>query len=230
MKRKKTFYSELAYFSGIAILAIGTALMARADLGMSMVVVPAYLIHLKMSEFLPWYSFGVSEYIFQAFLLVILSVILHRVKKSYIFSFVTAVLYGVVLDLSIRLVSFIPGSDSMPGRILFFTVGMLACSSSVALFFRTYISPESYELFVKEISDKTGYATDRVKTVYDLCSCFLGIALSFAFFGWWHFEGVKIGTVVCAIVNGWLIGKIGILFDKIFIFRDLLPFREFFQK
>ena len=38
---KKTFYSELAYFIGIAVLALGTAMMEQADFGMSMVVAPA---------------------------------------------------------------------------------------------------------------------------------------------------------------------------------------------
>ncbi|HOO80024.1 MAG TPA: hypothetical protein PLQ04_06520, partial [Lachnospiraceae bacterium] len=66
-RKKRTFYSEWAYVLGVLTLAIGTALMERADFGMSMVVAPAYLIHLKVSQYLPWYSFGISEYFFQAF-------------------------------------------------------------------------------------------------------------------------------------------------------------------
>ena len=71
MKEKRTLYCELAYFVGIVVLALGTAMMEKANFGMSMVVAPAYLIHLKVSEFLPFFSFGMSEYIFQAFLLII---------------------------------------------------------------------------------------------------------------------------------------------------------------
>jgi uncharacterized membrane protein YczE len=50
MQTKKVFSSELAYLFGILILALGTAFMEKADFGMSMVVAPAYLIHLKISQ------------------------------------------------------------------------------------------------------------------------------------------------------------------------------------
>ena len=99
MKGKRTFYCELAYIIGIVVLAFGTALMEKADFGMSMIVAPAYLLHLKVSEFLPFFTFGMSEYVFQAILLILLSVILRKVKKSYFLSFVTAIIYGMILDL-----------------------------------------------------------------------------------------------------------------------------------
>ena len=64
MKNKRICSAELAYVLGIVILAFGTALMERAGFGMSMVVAPAYLLHLKLSQTLPWFTFGVSEYVF----------------------------------------------------------------------------------------------------------------------------------------------------------------------
>ena len=59
MKGKRIFFCELAYFIGIIVLAFGTALMEKADFGMSMVVAPAYLIYLKISEYMPSFSFGI---------------------------------------------------------------------------------------------------------------------------------------------------------------------------
>ena len=47
MKTKQNCPTELAYVLGLVILAFGTALMERANFGMSMVVAPAYLLHLK---------------------------------------------------------------------------------------------------------------------------------------------------------------------------------------
>lgn len=64
MKGKRVFYCEIAYIMGIIVLALGTAFMERANFGMSMIVAPAYLIHLKVSKFLPFFSFGMSEYVF----------------------------------------------------------------------------------------------------------------------------------------------------------------------
>ena len=56
MSKKRVFYCELAYVFGIIILAFGTSLMEKASFGLSMIVAPAYILHLKISEFLPIFS------------------------------------------------------------------------------------------------------------------------------------------------------------------------------
>lgn len=228
MKTKRVFWTEMAYVLGLVVLAIGTALMERADFGMSMVVAPAYVLHLKVSQFFAAYTFGMSEYVFQAVLLIALSLVLRRFQVSFLFSFVTAVLYGLVLDAVLALAAYLP-CDSMVLRCVWYVLGMALCSVGVALFFRTYIPPEAYELFVKELAAKFGADIGKVKTLYDCCSCVLAIALSFAFFGFGHFEGVKLGTVVCALVNGRLIAAVDKALGSAFVFQDGLRLRRRFS-
>ena len=229
MKRKRIFYAEIAYVAGIVLLALGTALMERADYGMSMVVAPAYIVHRRLSQELPWFSFGVAEFALQAVLLIALSLWMGRFKRSYLFSFVTAVLYGAVLDLCVCAAVLLPGTGTA-ARLICYTLGMLLCAAGVALMFRSYISPEAYELVVKEIADRYRWDVGRVKTVYDCASCAVGIALSFSFFGWGRFEGVKSGTIVCALVNGALIGWIDRMLSAAFEFRDGLKQRSLFER
>ncbi len=226
--RKTKFYTELAYVLGIAALALGTALMERADFGLSMVVAPAYLIYLKLSQVWGFVTFGMAEYTLQACLLAVMVLILRRFRISYLFSFVTAVIYGFALDGSMTLVALF-GSGSIVWRISFYAVGLLLCAGGVALIFRTYIAPEVYELFVKKVSAKLRCDISRFKVIYDCASCLIAVVLSFMFFGWWHFEGVKLGTVVCALVNGWLIGFIGRWLDSRLDFADALPLRRWFD-
>ncbi len=225
--KKKTFYTELAYLVGLFILAVGTALMERADFGVSMVVAPAYVLHLKISEFLPFFSFGMAEYTLQAVLLLVMMLVLRRARLVYLFSFVTAVLYGFMLDGTMWLVALLP-EPGVPVRLVFFVVGMLLGSVGVSLLFHTYIAPEAYELFVKEVSAKYGVEIHKFKTWYDIVSCVVAVVMSLAFFGLWHFEGVKIGTVLCAIVNGTVIGLCTKLLEKLFTFRDGLKLRKYF--
>lgn len=210
-------------------VTVGTAFMERADLGISMVVAPAYLLHRKISEFLPFYSFGMSEYIFQAVLLLLLCLIVRRFKKSWLFSFVTAVFYGFLLDGALWLTTSLPMS-ALWARILFYGLGMVMGSIGVALLFHTYIAPEVYELFVSETAGHFSLPIPTVKTVYDIVSCLLGVLLSFLFFGLWHFEGVKLGTVLCALVNGPLIGAVSDWLDRTFLFTDRLPLRKLFEQ
>ena len=223
MKGKRTFFCEAAYFVGILVLAVGTALMERANFGMSMVVAPAYLIHLKVSQVLPFFSFGMSEYVFQAFLLCVLSLVMRKGKKSYILSFATAFVYGMILDAVMAAVALLP-FEGIVWQFVFYIAGMIVCAVGVALLFHTYFPPEAYELFVKEFAVKFRMSIGKTKTIYDCCSCVLGVILSLCFFS--TLVGVQWGTIVCAIVNGWLIGRISRFLENHFVFKDALPLRS----
>ncbi|MBE5800143.1 MAG: hypothetical protein E7321_09390 [Clostridiales bacterium] len=227
MKKKPVLYAEAAYALGLVILALGTALMEKADFGMSMVVAPAYLLHLKLSERLPFFSFGMAEYVLQGVILVLLAIGMRRFKRAYLFSFVTAVLYGFALDAMLALVSPL-AAGSFALRSVWYVLGMVVCSLGVALLLNTYISPEAYELFVKEIAGKSGQPIPRVKTAYDCVSCAIAVVMSFAFFGFGRFEGVKLGTILCALVNGTIIGVITAWLNKTFEMKDALKLRGFF--
>ena len=225
---KKTFYAELAYLVGTVLLALGTALMTVADFGISMVVAPAYILHVKISELLPFFSFGMAEYTLQAVLLIIMIIAVRRFKISYLFSFFTAVIYGVLLDIFLFTLSFIP--TPLYIRIIFYAIGFFTVAYSVALLFKTYISPEVYELLVKEISDKYHFALHRFKTAYDISSLIVSIVLSFTFFGFGVFVGISWGTLLAALFNGTTIRFFEKLLDKHFIFKDGMKLRCLFEK
>ncbi len=225
---KKRLSSETAYVLGMLILPLGAAFMEAAGFGLSMVVAPAYLLHLKISRTLPFFTFGMAEYTFQALLLVALVITVKKFRPYFLFSFVTAVLYGLLLDGWMKAVALIP-AFGLVSRTAYFLLGIAFCAVGVAFFFKTYVAPAVYELFVKELAEKTGAPDHRVKTVYDCASCVLAIVMSFAFFGFGRFEGVKWGTVLCALVNGWLIGKCSDAIDRVWEIYDRFPLRRFFR-
>ena len=91
---KRTFSTELAYVFGIVFVALGVVLMEKADFGVSMVVAPAYLLYRWLSPVWSFVAFGMAEYCLQAVLLLAMCLLL-RFRVSYLFSFVTAVVYGL---------------------------------------------------------------------------------------------------------------------------------------
>lgn len=226
--KKRTFYSEASYIIGLVILAFATAMTEAADFGVSMVVAPAYLLHLKISEFFPFFTFGMAEYTLQAFLILLITIILKKFRFSFLFSFVTAVLYGFLLDGSMMIIDYIP-TDSLVVRIIFFIIGVILCSFSISLLFHTYISPEAYELFVKELSKKFSIDISKFKMGYDCASFIVSVIISFAFFGFGKFIGINIGTVISAFVNGPLIGLFGKILEKRFDFKDKFNLRKYFE-
>lgn len=226
--KKKIFYTEASYALGLVIMAFAAAFTAKADFGMSMVVAPAYILHLKISELLPWFTFGVAEYCFQGVLVLLTVIIMRKLKLTYFLSFVTAVLYGTLLDIAMNIIAPLP-EENFIIRVIWYVVGTVLCSFAVSMFFHTYLSPEAYELIVKEISAKTGFNINKIKTAYDCISTLLGIVLSFAFFGFGVFEGVGIGTVLCAFFNGFLIGRFSALLERNFEFRNRFNAEKYFK-
>lgn len=226
--KKHVFYTEIAYLFGVVTLALGTALMERGSFGLSMVVAPAYILHLKLSQYLPFFTFGMAEYLLQALLILVMMALLRKAKLSYLFSFVTTVIYGLVLDGIIALLALLP-TGSLGVRLGMYAAGIVICSAGVSLMFHTYISPAAYEMFVKEVSAHFGLAVHKFKTAYDCVSCAIAILMSFAFFGLWHFEGIHIGTVVCALLNGTIIHRFSVFFEKHWTFEDGLPFRTYWE-
>ena len=222
--KKKVFYEEFAYIFGLIILTIGVALMEKADFGVSMVVAPAYLFSLRFS----FMSFGMAEYLLQAVLLIIMCIALLRFKVQYLFSFVTAVIYGFILDGVMFLAAFLP-SHAIALRIVWYVLGVILCSLGISLLIKTYLPPEVYELIVKEVSNRFNFKISRVKTIYDIASLLTAVGLSYLLLG--KLEGVGIGTLVCALINGTIIGFITKLIDKRFVFKPrFIKLKEFFSK
>ena len=144
-------------------------------------------------------------------------------KPQILLGLVRAFFKGLLLWLTAAL-----PADTFALRCLWYVLGILLGAASIAFFFKTYIAPEVYELLVKEIAQKLQRPTHRVKTVYDCVSCAVAVLMSFAFFGLGRFEGVKLGTVICALVNGYLIGRCTAFYERVFEFRDALPWRKYF--
>ena len=224
--KKTTFYTELAFFAGIALLAFGTALTAYGNIGISMVVAPAFILHLYLSQFLPWFSFGVAEYILQAIVLLVLVLVLGKGKWMYLLSFCVTILYGFALDASMMVTALLP--ENMYLQIAAYIVGAVICCSALALLFSSYFPPEAYELFSKELAAKFHKPVHKVVNVYNLCSLLLSVILSFALFG--GIKGIGIDTVVCAFAYGFIINFFQKTYEKHFCFEDKLPWRKYFEE
>lgn len=219
-------YREMTYVLGMLLLALGAACITRANFGMSMVIAPSYLLHLKIVQLLPWFTFGVAQSIFQTALLALMCLVLRKFRVSYLLSFVTALIYGVALDIFVWLVHLLPALPAV--RILLFIIGVVLSAAGVAMFFRTYIAPEVYELLVALFADKFHVPVHRMKTLYDLASCLLSVVLSFVFFGFGNVVGVGWGTIVTVCLNGFLIGRFTKWYDSLWDYKDKFPsFRRF---
>lgn len=227
MKRYKV-YSEAVYALAIIMLSFAVAMISSTGLGVSMIVAPAYILSLKF-DFL---TFGQSEYIVQGILFIILCLINKRFKPIYLTSFLTGLIYGGVLDFwRIIIPHFNPditpvGSYGTVLKIIYFVLGMLLTSLSIALFFKTYLYPQVYDFFVKAISQRLCVDTTKFKMCFDAAFLIISFAMSFMFFK--RLNGIGIATVIMTCFNGLLIGFFSKALDRFFIFEP--RFKSFSQK
>jgi len=219
-KQKIKFPSELAYISALILQAFGVALAATADLGLSMVVAPAYLLSLKLGNI----TFGQAEYIMEAIVFVLMCILVRKFKLSYLFSIISLLIYGAALDAWRFLVPFlnpaitIPGaaSFSYPVRILLFVSGMLIIQFTIALSFKSYLTQLVVDFFIEEVADHFHFRRGVFKTCFDITFFAISIAMSFALFG--KLRAIGLGTIIQVSTNGIIVGFFDKGLSKIFDF------------
>ena len=212
--KKIKINNEATYLFAIVLIAFSVALIASTDLGVSMVVAPAYILSLKF----PFLTFGQWEYVLQGILFAVFCIIKKRVKLVYFTSFLNCIVYGAVLDLFRTVIPFLnpeitaPGSYALPLRIALLGVGMVLTSFAVALFFKAYLYPQVYDFFVKGVTAHFNLDRGKFKICYDMSSLAISVILSLTLFA--GFKGVGIGTLVMATFNGLMIGFFDKMLDK----------------
>ena len=107
-------------------------------------------------------------------------------------------------------------------------MGLLFNSAGVSMHFHTYLPPAAYEFFVKEVSGKFQIDINKFKRRFDLTCCMVSIIMSFSFFGLWQFEGIKFGTIVCAVFNSFAIAGWSKFLEQKWDIKDKWAYRSKF--
>ena len=228
--------SELLWAFGVIFVALGVAICSKADLGVSMIAAPAFVVNEAIQHIHSALSVGVTEYIIQGLLLIILCIAVRRFNWRYLLAFAVAVIYGYVLDFFIWLfggVSF----DAVWVRWVMLIIGDAITAFGVACFFRTYLPLQVYELFVSEVSSRFGFNINKTKWSFDLSLLVISVTLAIVLFGdintydwstigYSSFHSIGLGTLVTTTINSPIIAFMGKIADKIFDPTPRLPALE----
>lgn len=206
-------FGEISFFIATVTCALGVCFATKSGFGVSMIVAPSFVLYNKLAEFLPWITFGMVEYVFQVFIITLTAIIVGRFKWKYLLSFVTLVLYSAVLDFW-RTILGAEVYTQLSHRIISCVAGIIIVAFAVALYLRTYLPQEGYELVVSEISNKFNLKMNKVKWIYDFISLSLAIILMFCLFGKFATNMIGVGTIITTIVNAPLIAFFGWLFER----------------
>ena len=217
---------ELLWVFGILFVAFGVAICNKADLGVSMIAAPAFILSETLSPIIPFFSVGVTEYIFQGVLLILLCIVIRRFNWRYLLAFGLAILYGYSLDLFLFLLRDVQ-LNYVWLRWVMLLVGDVIIAFGVACFFRTYMPLQVYELFVSELSKRFSFKLEKVKMAFDFSLLAISMLLAFVFFfgkdtlsleafTYSSFHNIGLGTLVTTAINSPLISFALKIVDRIF--------------
>lgn len=234
--------NELNWILGIFIVALGVALANKANLGVSMIAAPPFIIYDAVASKAPWLTVGMVEYTYQGTLLFVMCCVIRGFKWHYLLSFLVAFIYGNVLDMWILII----GDNPAPNVALtwvFFFLSAIVTALGVAFFFRTYLPLQVYELFVSEFSKKYNKEIHKVKLTFDLSCLIISIVLAFSLYQHYgevfdpmiiltgNFNNIGLGTLIVTLLNAPFIYLWGKLIDLIFGTKPLIPkLEKFFEK
>lgn len=234
-------FGEIYWFLGSLLIALGVTICKKADLGVSMINAPAFIIYEAIEGKVSFLSVGVIEYAIQALCAILLCIVVGKIKLSYVLSILVGIFYGYVLDLWLIILGPKP-FEQVWLRYLMLVVGNVITSSGVACFFRTYLPLQSYDIFVKDVSLKYNLNMNIFKYIYDATLFVISVVLAISLFGdvasfdWSEiyktsYHTLGLGTLVSAVMNAPTIALVGKLLDKVFGTEALIPkLKLFFEK
>lgn len=218
--------SELLWVMGIVFVALGVAICSKANLGVSMIAAPAFVVYEAIANFSKLLSVGVTEYIIQGLMLILMCVIIRRFNWRYLLAFAVAVIYGYTLNFFLWLMDDVD-FNAVWLRWVMLIIGDVITAFGVACFFRTYMPLQVYELFVAEISSRFHFNINKTKWIFDLSLLVISVVLAFTLFGdvknfawssigYSSFHSIGLGTLVTTAINSPIISLMGKILDKIF--------------
>ena len=225
--------SEFLWLMGILFVALGVAICSKANLGVSMIAAPTFVIQEALNPLWSGFTVGVVEYLVQGLALVILCVTVRRFNWRYLLAFAVAVIYGYTMNFFLWILGGI-SFDAAWLRWVMLLVGDVLVAFGVACFFHTYMPLQVFELFVAELTDRYRLNIHRVKTVFDLTLLVVSVFLALILFGdigsfdwssvgYNSFHSIGLGTLVTTAINSPLISLMSRLIKRVFDPTARLP-------
>ena len=210
MNRKYNIINWVFY---VLLVGFGIALCTKADFGLSMISAPPYILHVWLRDRFSWYTQGTSEYFWEAFLLLVMCLVIRRFRPKYLLSFAAAVISGLVIDGWLYLLGGNGVYPAMGARVAAFIAGMVITALGVAFGFRTTMPLQVYELVVKEVAEAFRFPVSKTKQGFDIIMLVVSIGLSLLLTH--KMTGVGIGTVILTVINAAIIALWSSLIDKL---------------
>lgn len=198
--RKKWLLTHLATLTtGLFIMAMGIALCIRADLGITPISCPPYVLSLGLAP-------TVGQFTMFMHLLFILGqrlLLPDEFRAVQWLQILLSIVFGMFIDLCMSLTSGIVPSD-YPASILLLLAGNMLLPVGMCLEMKSGLILVPTDGFVQSVCRRTGYSFSVVKIAFDVSLLLISVVCSLALLG--RIAGIREGTIISSILVGYLFG------------------------
>lgn len=198
----------MIFIIGLFINALGVSIITKADLGTSPISAIPYVLSLKFP-----FTLGQLTVIFSLLLVILQLIILRKnFKIEHILQIPVSFLFGYFIDMTMVMLSMIVPQNYLHSLLCLF-IGCIILGFGVYLEVVANVVMLPGESFVRAVSQtwQTEFGTTKVS--FDVSMTVIATALSFIFF--FTLSGVREGTIIAAILVGFISRLFGRLFSRI---------------
>ena len=207
------------FLIGLFINSLGVSLITKANLGTSPISSIPYVLSLNFR-----FTLGQFTIAFSLLLILLQFLILRRnFKAEHLLQIPISILFGYFIDLTMVMLFFVEPSNYI-SCILYLLIGCLILGFGVYTEVLANVAMLPGEFFVRAVSStwKTEFGTTKV--AFDVSLTVIAAGLSFLFAP--RLDGVREGTIIAALLVGFIARLFGRKFEKAVAKYDKNPTSE----
>lgn len=212
MKRSanELFRRYLSFIVVLFVIAFGTSLSIRANLGSSPISCPPYVLSLCPGG-LSMGSYTMCMHVF--FIMGQILLLRRNFQKIQLLQIVVSVIFGVYTDLTMWMTSFmqvpatLPPAVGYPLRFVELMAGGAILAYGISLEVHCDVLMLAGEGFPLAIAKVTRRDFGKVKMCSDTALVCVGAVLMYVFFGSWHWDMIGPGTLFSMFYVGFMVRK-----------------------
>ena len=205
------------FLIGLFVNSLGVSLITKASLGTSPISSIPYVLSLSFP-----FTLGNFTIFFSVFLILLQLLILRKnFKLEHVLQIPVSIIFGYFIDLTMLLFAWV-NPQAYVMKIVYLLIGCLILGFGVYMEVLADVVMLPGESFVRAIvlTWKTNFGTTKI--CFDVSMAVIAAVLSFVFTG--HLNGVREGTIIAALLVGFLARVLG---KKLAFVKPLLFPEEF---
>ncbi|WP_301198445.1 YczE/YyaS/YitT family protein [Bacteroides acidifaciens] len=197
MKKNNLISRTILFVISLFIIALGVALITRANLGTSPAACPPYVLNLIPGSIMTMGTYMCCMQVM--FVLAQIAILRQQFEPFQLFQFAASFLFGFYTDIAMMLTDWIPvGAYAL--NWLWLVAGCAVMGAGIVLEIQASLLLLPGEGVVAAISKVSHWQFHTIKIINDVVMTLTGIIIAWVMTG--GIEGVREGTVVSAFLVG----------------------------